>query len=613
MDNSSEDDFEKTIKFNIFRPEEQQPQVGVGDVVLVFYAKVDDYRGEICLCTHPSRATEITVFTASEIPRPPGSAIYAAKPTKEKPRVPTHAECEYVSWLYHSCDKGILPTTTDFQMNTERSLNIKEKFSLLKNIEEGRFCDLVAQVVKQPYEDFDRFTLWISDYTEHKGFFNYVWDGDDTSGGQDGDPYGYMADKAKLGSRSWSGPYGKRSMQVSCYEPHASVIRGGVKEGDWVRLRNVQVKYGRNGNNMEGYLREDRSSFGGKKGIEVLDLYNASAADGQLKEALRRKRDYEKTVKEQKKTFAAVEGKKRKAEQEGDDTKLNAKQRRHAKRAAKNKQLVEVETKKEEMLGLNGVIKSESPEQPVFALSSVLDPVILMMGIDGEQVQMTLPFTNAKYRAHVRVVDYRPRKLHQFAAWRKVTEYDMLSDYDGGSESGSDSDDMQSMDAFAGKKAWEWRFALQLEEAGAQAAKDGPPKRLWAVVSNLEAQYLVNMKASDLRANPEELSKLEEQLFKLWGNLQELKEQETQALSQSRRRLAANQAPPDSSDDEGSKSHDANDEPRKQAATELSNKPFACCLRQYGIEVPERDPRKCNAGDGKRYERMFGLFGTKIG
>jgi len=44
----------------------------------------------------------------------------------------------------------------------------------------------------------------------------------------------------------------------------------------------------------------------------------------------------------------------------------------------------------------------------------------------------------------------------------------------------------------------------------------------------------------------------------------------------------------------------------------VSNKPFTCCLKQYGVSVREDDPAKANAGDGRRWERVFGLFGTKI-
>jgi hypothetical protein len=45
---------------------------------------------------------------------------------------------------------------------------------------------------------------------------------------------------------------------------------------------------------------------------------------------------------------------------------------------------------------------------------------------------------------------------------------------------------------------------------------------------------------------------------------------------------------------------------------EVKNKVFTCCIRQYGVKVDEDDPSKANAGDGKRWQRAFGLFGTHI-
>lgn len=50
----------------------------------------------------------------------------------------------------------------------------------------------------------------------------------------------------------------------------------------------------------------------------------------------------------------------------------------------------------------------------------------------------------------------------------------------------------------------------------------------------------------------------------------------------------------------------------KIAAKEVQNKGFTCCIKQYGVKVDEDDPRKANAGDGKRWQRLFGLFGTMI-
>lgn len=52
-------------------------------------------------------------------------------------------------------------------------------------------------------------------------------------------------------------------------------------------------------------------------------------------------------------------------------------------------------------------------------------------------------------------------------------------------------------------------------------------------------------------------------------------------------------------------------DPSKDQPT-IHNKAFTCCIKQYGIKVKEADVTMANAGDGKRWERKFGLFGVVI-
>lgn len=474
------------------------PEPNAGDVVLVTSGKVNRWEGALSLITH--RSTQIYVFSASAIPKPPLSAAGALQPNPRKCRSPTEKECEYASWLYHAIDKYMVPVATEFEARKEKSMNIKEKFRTLDTVGENQFCDMVVQVVKDPWDDMDKVNLWLTDYTENEGFFKFSWDGSDMPAGRDGDPFGYVtSDNAAL-SRSWPGPFGRRAMQLTCYEPHATRLRDNAKAGDWIRLRNVQIKYGRNGHNLEGFLREDRTSFGSKDPIDFLDASGAHGIDHQLKDAIRRKLEYERAAKQQKKSYAAAkQGAKRKADNV-DDAKPNAGARRAAKRAAEfnmHKQVAEKETMKEAALGLNQLVKCESIDQPVHPLSAVLEPVTYRTTIDEDAAELTLPFTNAKYRTVVRVVDYRPRKLEDFATWRKVTEYDMVSDYEGDLDSESDDNDQGNLDRFRGRKTWEWCFALQLEEAGHGAGTKGPPEQLWALVDNSEGQQLTNLNACE--------------------------------------------------------------------------------------------------------------------
>ncbi|KAI5921404.1 hypothetical protein F4810DRAFT_678868 [Camillea tinctor] len=591
----------------LFRPENEMPQPSAGDVVIVVAAKVQLYRSEVSLLSN-RRMTKVYVYSASEIPKPPGSAKCALHlPQRSMDRVPDDKENEYVSWLFHTIEKDPVPTPTTFDMQVNQSRRVKDKFATLGSVRPGQFCDAIVQVLKEPFDLADIVTLWVSDYTENEDFYKFSWDATNEPAGRDGDPYGYV-NTAIPAAKGWPGPYGRRSMQVTCFEPHASYIRSEVRAGQWVRLRNLQIKFGRNANNLEGFLREDRTSFSGQLSVDVLETNDPDTCDKNLKEAVRRKLDYEKARKKQKKSFAAnngvVSGAAKRKPEEDSETK-NSRLRRKEAREALELKVKEQDKRAEARLGLNELVKCESHDEPVTLVSAIIEPVQWITNIDRQEVTLTLPFVCAKYRTNARVVDFRPYKLENFSSWRKTAEADLLSDYSEDSSSDSEDDeDRGTLNRYTGAKVWEWRFALQLEEVNPKAK--GQLAKFWVVVDNTEAQLLTGLDACDLRAHPSELSALREQLFKLWGDLEELKTAELQLQLRNQKRLAANQPPPDSSPPNNN-----NLQPQEKKDN-VSNKPFTCCVRQYGVKVHEPDPRKADAGEDKRWERVFALFGTKI-
>ncbi|KAI8966165.1 hypothetical protein F5Y11DRAFT_310633 [Daldinia sp. FL1419] len=601
-DKSIEDEPDKGLLITIFRPRDEIPEPDAGDVVLMTYVKVQFYRNEVSLLTN--RSTVFHVYSATRIPHPPKSAKQALlDPLRPKDRRPSDKEHEYVSWLYHSINKDTLPDAAEFNIQVDQSRNVKNKFKLLSDIRDGQFCDIIVNVVKDPYDQMDKSTLWVTDYTENDAFFKFTWDSEKVSVGRDGDPYGYTTKNPA--PDNWPGPYGKRSLQVTCFGVHGEFVRDRVKTGTWIQLRNIQVKYGHNANNLEGYLREDRTAFNPGVQVDILPVDDPEDIDPRLKDAIRRKRDYEKAKKRQLKKFTANESTKRKGEniEEG---RVLSKIRRSERRAQIYKEVEERDLEREAKLGLNESIKSEHTDQPVVPIPSMLKPIPWTTTVDGQEVTLTLPFSCVKYRANVRVVDFRPRRLEDFAAWRKSTEYDMLSDHSGGSNSESE-EEQGTLDRYRGEKIWEWRFSLLLEEADPK--KRGEDDSVWVVVDNTEGEMLTGLDAVDLRANPDDLNNLREQLFKLWGNLEECKQQELQAQQKNIQRVAAQQ-PPDSTPPRPPSSH-----PTQSAihgGFVVSNKPFTCCIRQYGVRVPEEDPKKADAGKGKRWERVFAMFGTKI-
>lgn len=91
-----------------------------------------------------------------------------------------------------------------------------------------------------------------------------------------------------------------------------------------------------------------------------------------------------------------------------------------------------------------------------------------------------------------------------------------------------------------------------------------------------------------LRSGNLSLHKLREQLFKLWGNLQEIK-QRIEAMS------AGTQA---TGDEAG----------RDRWGGQLSNRPFECCVHEYGQRLDEGD----RTDDGSEWIRLHTMTDTAI-
>lgn len=154
--------------------------------------------------------------------------------------------------------------------------------------------------------------------------------------------------------------------------------------------------------------------------------------------------------------------------------------------------------------------------------------------------------------------------------------------------------------------------------------------------------------SASLRKDADLLARLKEQLFKLWGDLEEQK-----SAAQRLQSKKADMPPPSSfesstrsvlprigqqpdvdtdSESEGSVSKSSKSKTTKSSTNEMGdacppppgvssdeqstlkprNKAFTCCIQQYGVKVYEEDPAKANAGEGRRWQRVFALFGTSI-
>ena len=96
----------------------------------------------------------------------------------------------------------------------------------------------------------------------------------------------------------------------------------------------------------------------------------------------------------------------------------------------------------------------------------------------------------------MRVVDFCPDKIEDFAVGCKVSEFDILSDYSGDGDTDKEEEirHFNSGKGFVEKK-WEWRFALQVEDASSKPSALPPhsKERMWLTVDNESAQMLLGL------------------------------------------------------------------------------------------------------------------------
>lgn len=252
-------------------------------------------------------------------------------------------------------------------------------------------------------------------------------------------------------------------------------------------------------------------------------------------------------------------------------------------------------------LWLTWSVRCENQSIPASSIAEILCLHSHQIVDEGEPFEVQLPFVNVNHRAHVRVVNFFPPQLEEFTCVRQIaSEYEILSDHDDADDSSDEECHGMSQDE-AGE--WEWRFFLEVEDAAVSA--EGSKKRLWAFVDNQAAQCLLNLDASDLTRDSTKLDMLREKMFLLWGDLEEKMRGRAQRLQ---RRRNNELPPPDSSDEDC----DGDGVAAPNSNAQVNNRPFSCCIRQFGVKMPESDASKADAGEAKRWERVYGLFGTRV-
>ncbi|EXJ84408.1 hypothetical protein A1O3_05075 [Capronia epimyces CBS 606.96] len=450
------------------------------------------------------------------------------------------------------------------------------KFRLIKDLEVPQtnkylFVELLGEVRRIYGTDF-RTELYVSDYTINDRLYEYRYG--DNEGGREGDPFGYIEDS----SSKWPGPWGKMTMNITLFDSHSVYAQSAVKEGTFVYLRNVQIKMDRNGSQLEGCCRGDRSNPT-KVNVDVRKPHEG-VSDERMKALLLRKREYETKAKAENLRFVRNAQVAKKRQNEGADEPKSKKTKTRNRKKKESRAKDEAEQRSDEAAAAsektltkpNGTVRCENVSVPCKTIMDIVDPDILVR-TTAKGTTFRLPFQNSKYKANVRVVDFFPDDIADFAAPRQKSEYDCLSDCDNPEDS-----DIDLTQNHENEVKWEWRFFLLVEDAAQQMVGGGRRARIELLVADRDGDYLLNMEACNLRdkSNARELAKVKERLFHLWGDLQERKEESATV---------------------------------EESSMKPSARPFQCLIKEYGV------PIRSSSGQPKdsfQYERVFGLFGTTI-
>jgi len=120
-------------------------------------------------------------------------------------------------------------------------------------------------------------------------------------------------------------------------------------------------------------------------------------------------------------------------------------------------------------------------------------------------ITYTLPFQNIKSRTTVRIVDFFPTDLAQFAVRiPKPSEFDALSDHEP-SDTDTDTSSQPSPRHGNGmteededERKWEWRFGLVLEDASEEKVPKGEERaRMEVYVAEQDAEFLLKLDAEE--------------------------------------------------------------------------------------------------------------------
>ncbi|CAG7930158.1 unnamed protein product [Penicillium olsonii] len=538
------------VKIKYFNDDESTlPDTRVNDVVFVRNIRVSMYQGNPTGVASQYDRIPWIIFRPE--PAPSSSPFVISGPTPFEPslweRDQAQSLLERISNSVGS--KVIEQTASRHEPSPDRSTRIPKvgpPFCLVKDIVVDRFCQMLGQVVLIKSHDSEKCILYLTDYTENEELCDYKKPGDDDQG-IEGDPHNYM----KRSYDNWPGPWGKRILEATLWDPHAGYARQALKLGDIVLLTYVRPKVSRY---LEIAVHEDRK-YPDKIHVQVCN----NSKEERVQELLKRRAEY-----------WSVHGEPKK------ETKTASKQpNKQPKKAQEQKKEARKEEGQLTLSTSNRAKKNANVKTRAYTTAiTPLEKIILAEshrnnGPGGVVYQ--LPFQNVHYRSTVRVVDFFPPKLEDFAV---QSAYAPL---------------YTSQDSATGPTmGWQWRFCLLVEGIGPKSPNHQHQELVKLYVVGQDGDCLLNEEAGDLRGHGRRLSRVREKLFLLWGNLEE----------QKKKALAAG----------------------NQTWGPVSSVPFECCIKEYGVpcahmrdsNAMDIDGKSCIRSECFGWERRFAIFGTTI-
>ncbi|KAL2819126.1 hypothetical protein BJX63DRAFT_418899 [Aspergillus granulosus] len=551
------------LKIRYFKENESLlPPVSEGDVVLLRELWVKVINGQ------PMGVAAQTINVPWAIFRPDRDpTAHVAAITGPVPFEPTYAEKSFASSLLEispvtfraaPASKPDFTQTAAAAAASGSTSTSQRRFTLIKDVEDRQFVDLIGEILKIHSSDSEKATLYFTDYTENEKMFYYASDNDDNlDQGREGDEYNYIGRQKK----KWKGPSGRMIIQITLWEPHASFVQGNFEVNEIIRLKNVRIKGSRvEGGSLEGVIHTNRDKPHGVNAFRV-DMKN----DPRVQELLSRKTEYWE---------AHPNPQKRGADEEvGSKKRANTKKQRMKPPPKKEEGQTALTLSIKDQVSTDVKTRTDPGTRPISLHDIINNPSHNNKSPDG--IEYRLPFQNLTYLSTVRIVDYYPHCVEDFA----VLQENRSLAYD------RNRDPVEAQTCVR----WEWRFCLLAEDISPPAP--GQPKpRTRLFVSNQDGEHLFRANATNLRENPIKLAEIRSQLLALWGNLEEIK---TKSL------------------EEGKPSPDL---------SSLSSVPVNCCIKEYGIACSHRrgstdiitNSQGCTDGDCFGWERRFGLFKTTI-